>query len=32
MTMMSDGLKEKNLDSNIDIKDITEIIEENLEN
>ncbi len=32
MTMMSDGLKEKNLNSNIDIKDITEIIEENLEN
>ena len=32
MTMMNDGLKEKNLDSSIDIKDITEIIEENLEN
>ena len=32
MTMMSDGLNEKNLNSNIDIKDITEIIEENLEN
>ena len=32
MTMMSDGLNEKNLNSNIDVKDITEIIEENLEN
>jgi hypothetical protein len=28
--MMNDGLKEKNLNSKIEVKDITEIIEENL--
>mgnify|MGYP005705130859 FL=1 len=30
MTMMNDGIKEKNLNSKIEVKDITEIIEENL--
>ena len=30
ITMMNDGLKEKNLNSKIEVKDITEIIEENL--
>lgn len=30
MTMMNDGLKEKNINSKIEVKDITEIIEENL--
>ena len=30
MTMINDGVKERNLDNKINVKDISEIIEENL--
>jgi len=30
--MINDGVKEKNLDKKINVKDISEIIEENLKN